>query len=118
MDYYVNEHDIYVPSELVGQGLNNGAKTYYCYMLELDRSFSYDITMDHLILATSSELNFDEDVSFELEVDRGCLTVQVKYAGAINLTSEEVIYLIVIGLITCNKKKQLTFFFETQLFCC
>ncbi|KAK1400758.1 endoribonuclease Dicer-like [Heracleum sosnowskyi] len=89
---HVNEHDIYVPSELVGQGLNNAAKTYYCYMLELDRSFSYDIPMDHLLLAASSELNFGEDnIAFGLEFDRGSLTVRIKYSESISLTSEQVL---------------------------
>ncbi|KAK1401517.1 hypothetical protein POM88_001122 [Heracleum sosnowskyi] len=58
---YVDEQDIYVPSELVGLGLIEAGKTYYCYLLELDSRFSYDIKVDHLMLAASSELNFDED---------------------------------------------------------
>lgn len=93
---YVDEQDTYVPSELVGQGLPNGAKTYYCYVLQLERSFSYDVTMDHIILAASNELNFDEDnITFDLEVDRGSLTVHIKYVGTISLTSKEVIILII-----------------------
>ena len=91
-----DEHDSYVPSELVGQVLQNGVKTYHCYVLQLERSFSYDIKMDHLILAASNELNFDDgkNIAFELEVDRGSLTVHIKYAGTISLTSKQVISLI------------------------
>lgn len=50
------------------------------------------------MLAASSELNFDEDnnITFELEVDRGSLTVCIKYAGSISLTFEQVIYIIVL----------------------
>ncbi|KAK1384264.1 Helicase [Heracleum sosnowskyi] len=90
---YVNEQDIYVPSELVGQGLIEAGKTYYCYLLDLDSRLSYDIKVDHLMLAASSELNFDEEnnLAFELEVDRGILTVCIKYAGSISLTSEQVL---------------------------
>ncbi|XP_074323641.1 endoribonuclease Dicer homolog 2-like isoform X2 [Apium graveolens] len=89
---YVDEHDIYVPSELVGQGLNHSAKIYYFYLLETNRSFSYDIPMDHLMLAASSELNFGEDgMAFELEVDRGTVTVHVKYSQSMSLTSEKVL---------------------------
>ncbi|KAL1827714.1 hypothetical protein ACET3Z_006126 [Daucus carota] len=87
-----DEHDSYVPSELVGQVLQNGVKTYHCYVLQLERSFSYDVKMDHLILAASNELNFDDgkNIAFELEVDRGSLTVHIKYAGTISLTSKQV----------------------------
>ncbi|XP_074323275.1 endoribonuclease Dicer homolog 2-like [Apium graveolens] len=89
---YVDEHDIYVPSELVGQGLKNAAKTYSCYMLELERSFSYDIPVDHLMLAASNKLNFGEDnIAFGLEVDRGSLKVHIKYSESISLTSEQVL---------------------------
>ncbi|KAL1825871.1 hypothetical protein ACET3Z_012649 [Daucus carota] len=89
---YVDEQDIYVPSELVGQDPNNGAKIYYCYLLELDRKFSHDIAVNNLMLAASHELNIDEDsnLAFELEVDRGNLSVHIKYARSISLTSEQV----------------------------
>nr|XP_017225094.1 PREDICTED: endoribonuclease Dicer homolog 2-like isoform X3 [Daucus carota subsp. sativus] len=90
---YVDEHDIYVPAELVGQGLNSGAKRYYCYLLELERNFTYDIEIDNLMLAARNELKFDEgnNLAFELEVERGIVIVRIKYATPISLTSEEVL---------------------------
>ena len=44
------------------------------------------------MLAASHELNIDEDsnLAFELEVDRGNLSVHIKYARSISLTSEQV----------------------------
>ncbi|KAF1002409.1 endoribonuclease Dicer homolog 2-like isoform X2 [Apium graveolens] len=99
---YIDEHDIYVPPELVGQVLNEAGKTYYCYLLELDSRFNCDIKVDHLMIAASSELIFDENnLTFELEVDRGSLAVDIKYAGSISLTFEQVL--------TCQK-------FQVKLF--
>ena len=45
------------------------------------------------MFAVRDELEFEDgNMAFELEVERGNLTVQVKYIGEINLTSEQVQY--------------------------
>lgn len=115
---YVDEHDIYVPAELVGQGLNSGAKRYYCYLLELERNFTYDIEIDNLMLAARNELKFDEgnNLAFELEVERGIVIVRIKYATPISLTSEEVMYLILLVQLLIMMTSHL--FVDRQLFCC
>ncbi|XP_058216237.1 endoribonuclease Dicer homolog 2 [Rhododendron vialii] len=89
---YVDEQVCYVPPELVSQWANDSAKSYHCYLIELNRDFEYDVPLHHILLAVRTKLECDDgSMAFGLEVDRGKLTVRMKYIGELNLTSEQVL---------------------------
>ncbi|KAG5549523.1 hypothetical protein RHGRI_014751 [Rhododendron griersonianum] len=89
---YVDEQACYVPPELVSQWTNDSAKSYHCYLIELNRDFEYDVPLHHILLAVRTKLECDDgSMAFGLEVDRGKLTVRMKYIGELNLKSEQVL---------------------------
>ncbi|KAK3023834.1 hypothetical protein RJ639_044551, partial [Escallonia herrerae] len=88
---YVDEHVNYVASEFVSQNANDPLKTYHCYLIELQRSFGYEHMLHNIVLAVGTKLEFGDKYSFDLDVDRGTLTVGFKYVGIVSLTSEEVL---------------------------
>ncbi|XAR65808.1 Ribonuclease III [Bertholletia excelsa] len=90
---YIDQQVNYVPPELVSYPCANGSVvSYHCYLIELNRNFEYNIPLQHVVLGVRVELEFnDENVAFELDVERGKLTVQLKYAGLVNLTYEQVL---------------------------
>ncbi|KAA8537034.1 hypothetical protein F0562_029512 [Nyssa sinensis] len=89
---YVNEQAKYIPPELVSHCDNDSVKLYHCYLIELKRSFEYDILLNDVVLAVRTELELDdENMTFDMDVDRGCLTVHMKYVGVLRLTSEQVL---------------------------
>lgn len=60
-------------------------------MIELNRDFEYDVPLHHILLAVRTKLECDDgSMAFGLEVDRGKLTVRMKYIGELNLKSEQV----------------------------
>lgn len=68
---------------------------YECYLIELKQNFNYDVPLHDIILAMRTELEDDIlNVNFDMEVDRGTLTVSLKYVGFIELTREQVWYLV------------------------
>lgn len=68
---------------------------YQCYLIELKQNFNYDVPLHDIILAMRTELEDDIlNVNFDMEVDRGTLTVSLKYVGFIELTREQVRYLV------------------------
>ena len=67
---------------------------YYCYLIELKENFSYDIPVRDIVLVVRSELEPDiGSFHFDLDVDKGSLTVNFKYVGLMNLTPDQVISL-------------------------
>ncbi|KAL6980467.1 hypothetical protein U1Q18_022105 [Sarracenia purpurea var. burkii] len=87
---YVDEQLNYFPPELVSHYTKDSAKKYHWYLIDLKRNFEYNIPLHHIMLAVRTEFEFnDENMIFELEVDRGNLTVQMKYVGEVSLTAEE-----------------------------
>ena len=75
---------------------NDSVKSYHCYLIELQRNFEYNIPLHHILLAVRTELDFnDEDMAFDLEVERGNVTVKMKYVGEIKFPSEQVLYALV-----------------------
>ncbi|KAI3507011.1 hypothetical protein L1887_21716 [Cichorium endivia] len=88
---YVEEEQVqYIPPELVGFG-NNSAKIYHFYMIKLSKHFNYNIPLQDIVLAVSNELQFDnEGSSFDLEADRGNISVSLTYIGTSELTSEQI----------------------------
>ncbi|KAI3507009.1 hypothetical protein L1887_21714 [Cichorium endivia] len=87
---YVEEQVQYVPPELVGFG-NNSANLYHFYMIKLKKHFDYNIPLQDIVLAVSSKLDFDsEGLNFDLENDRGIISVSLTYIGTSELTSEQI----------------------------
>lgn len=65
--------------------------TYHCYLIELKQNFNYDIPAHDIVLAVRTELESEiKKVNFDLEVDRGRLTVNLKHLGKIQLTPDKV----------------------------
>ncbi|KDO45679.1 hypothetical protein CISIN_1g0030621mg, partial [Citrus sinensis] len=89
---YDAEHPIYFPPELVNQCPQDTKITYHCYLIELKQNFNYDIPAHDIVLAVRTELESEiKKVNFDLEVDRGRLTVNLKHLGKIQLTPDKVL---------------------------
>eukprot|EP00257_Ricinus_communis_P014560 XP_015572262.1 endoribonuclease Dicer homolog 2 isoform X1 [Ricinus communis] len=89
---YDDEHPMYFPPELVGQASQKSEAKYYCYLIELNQNFVYEIPVHNFVLAMRSELESDIlGLDLDLEADRGLLMVKLKYIGEIHLTPETVI---------------------------
>ncbi|PPR81130.1 hypothetical protein GOBAR_AA39584 [Gossypium barbadense] len=87
---YNDDQPIFFPPELVNQDSQESMTKYYCYLMELKQNFGYEIPVHNIILLVRSQLEM-EAKSIELEVDRGTLTVNLKYIGLIRLSSDQVI---------------------------
>ncbi|TYI43273.1 hypothetical protein ES332_A01G156600v1 [Gossypium tomentosum] len=87
---YNDDQPIFFPPELVNQDSQESMTKYYCYLMELKQNFGYEIPVHNIILLVRSQLEM-EAKSMELEVDRGTLTVNLKYIGLIRLSSDQVI---------------------------
>ncbi|KAH9734167.1 Endoribonuclease Dicer [Citrus sinensis] len=89
---YNAEHPIYLPPELVNQSPQDTKITYHCYLIELKQHFNYDISARNIVLAMRTELESEiKKVNFDLEVERGRLTVNLKHLGRIQLKPNEVL---------------------------
>ncbi|CAN6586335.1 unnamed protein product [Malus baccata var. baccata] len=89
-----DEQPRYVPTELVKPPCSNDASVMYrCYLIKLKQSIDCDIPVSDIVLATRNKLDCDTiaNMNFELQVQRGPLTVNFKYAGDVNLCSEQVL---------------------------
>ncbi|TQE05974.1 hypothetical protein C1H46_008398 [Malus baccata] len=86
---YDDEQPSYVPIELVKPWCSNDSSIlYHCYFFELKQNFCYEIPVSNIVLGMRSELDH-ANISFDLEVDRGTITVNLKPAGRIHLSSEQ-----------------------------
>ncbi|XP_044470277.1 endoribonuclease Dicer homolog 2-like [Mangifera indica] len=91
-DPYNDKQPIYFPPELVNEQAYIAKTMYQCYLIELKQNFNYDVPLHDIILAMRTELEDDIlNVNFDMEVDRGTLTVSLKYVGFIELTREQVL---------------------------
>ncbi|KAK8567711.1 hypothetical protein V6N12_006288 [Hibiscus sabdariffa] len=89
---YNDDQPIFFPPELVTQGLQESLTRYHCYLMELKQNFAYMFPVHNIMLLLRSQLEMDEEsVGIELDVDRGTLTVNLKYIGPIRLSSDQVI---------------------------
>ncbi|XP_057984825.1 endoribonuclease Dicer homolog 2 isoform X10 [Hevea brasiliensis] len=89
---YDDEQPMYYPPELVSQGSKESKGTYYFYLIELNQNFDSDIPVHNIILLMRSELESNIlSLDFDFELDRGRLTVKLKYIGEIDLTPEMVL---------------------------
>ncbi|XP_022732896.1 endoribonuclease Dicer homolog 2-like isoform X2 [Durio zibethinus] len=88
---YNDDQPIFFPPELVNQCLQESMTKYYCYLMELKLNFDYEFPVHNIMLLVRSQLEMDDiSVGMELEVDRGILTVNLKYVGTICLNSDQV----------------------------
>lgn len=88
---YVEEQVQYVPPELVDCPGNGFETSYYCYLIKLQPEFIYDVLPHDIVLAVRTTLECHEQtLNFDLDADRGSLKIEISYAGAITLASEEV----------------------------
>ncbi|CAB4316895.1 unnamed protein product [Prunus armeniaca] len=90
---YDDEQPSYVPAELVKPWCSNDASAlYHCYLIEMKPNFCYDIPVNDIVLGMRSELDCDiANMTFDLEVGRGTITVNFKKAAEIHLSSEQVL---------------------------
>ncbi|MBA0823434.1 hypothetical protein Goarm_020166, partial [Gossypium armourianum] len=89
---YNDDQPIFFPPELVNQDSQESMTKYYCYLMELKQNFGYEFPVHNVILLVRSQLEMEaKSVGIELEVDRGTLTVNLKYIGLIRLSSDQVI---------------------------
>ncbi|KAA3466646.1 endoribonuclease Dicer-like protein 2-like isoform X1 [Gossypium australe] len=88
---YNDDQPIFFPPELVNQDAQESMTEYYCYLMELKQNFGYEFPVHNIILLVRSQLEMEAISVGELEVDRGTLTVNLKYIGLICLSSDQVI---------------------------
>ncbi|KAL5998516.1 hypothetical protein ACLOJK_009459 [Asimina triloba] len=87
----VEEQAAYFPGELVGQWPSFTEESFHCYSLVLKKNFRYDVPFRDISLIVRCNLGSDlASSSFQMEVDRGSLTVNVDYVGTIHLNAEQV----------------------------
>ncbi|BBH07245.1 dicer-like 2, partial [Prunus dulcis] len=91
---YDDEQPSYVPAELVKPWCSNDASAlYHCYLIQMKPNFCYDIPVNDIVLGMRSELDCDiANMTFDLEVGRGSITVNFKKATEIHLSSEQVMF--------------------------
>ncbi|KAG5240040.1 endoribonuclease Dicer [Salix suchowensis] len=84
---YDDEQPIYFPPELASQVPRNLTTKYYCYLIELNQNFAYDISVHDVVLVVRTELESDvlRSMVFDLEAERGLLKVNFRYIGDIYL---------------------------------
>uniref|UniRef100_A0A2N9FEH6 Uncharacterized protein n=1 Tax=Fagus sylvatica TaxID=28930 RepID=A0A2N9FEH6_FAGSY len=89
---YNEEQPSYLPPELVDRCPKNSDIMYHCYLIKLKQNFGYDIPVHDIVLAMRSELEPDVgSVHFDLDTDKGGLSVDFKYVGKINLKPNQVL---------------------------
>lgn len=76
---------------------------YYCYLIELNQNFAYDIPVHDVVLVVRTELESDviRSMGFDLEAERGLLTVNLRYIGDIDL--ERVLVCLLVFLFSCHR---------------
>lgn len=88
---YSDEHSKYIPRELVGSHCYKDEIRYECYLIELQLNFRYEEKPQNILLAVHERLDNDlENINFDLSVDRGKVSVNVKEVGYITLNPEQV----------------------------
>ncbi|KAK6915779.1 Helicase, C-terminal [Dillenia turbinata] len=90
---YDSEQVKYFPPEIVSNvAYPSSEQLYHGYSVELKKNFEYHIPVQNIMLVMSDKLELDdESMKFDLEVDRGTLTVEINFFGMISLKPEEVL---------------------------
>uniref|UniRef100_A0A803L442 Uncharacterized protein n=1 Tax=Chenopodium quinoa TaxID=63459 RepID=A0A803L442_CHEQI len=91
-ELYDEDQARYIPPEIVGDGPRClDTLTYHSYSMELKQDFYSDIPVHDIIVVFKSKLASDVgNMQFDMEVDWGKMSVDIKYAGMINLSDEQV----------------------------
>ncbi|GKV45609.1 hypothetical protein SLEP1_g52673 [Rubroshorea leprosula] len=90
---YNDDQPIYFPAELVNHCTNMSETKYYCYLIELKQNFEYEVGVENIVLACRTQLENDIiNRSFELDVNRGTMSVKFKSIGAMDLSREEILF--------------------------
>ncbi|XP_068665056.1 endoribonuclease Dicer homolog 2 [Aristolochia californica] len=88
---FSDEQD-YFPAELVDCWSSfSEQQIYHCYLFCLKQNFDYDIRVGDIFFVVKCQL--DDEVmqtEFQLETDRGSVTVSMKHIGTLHLSSDEV----------------------------
>ncbi|KAL2941463.1 Endoribonuclease Dicer-like protein 2 [Bienertia sinuspersici] len=88
---YNEDQSMYIPHEIVGEGPKHSSDEYYSYLMELKQDFYSDIAVHDIIMLSRTELASDVgNMHFDMEVDWGNMSVNVRYTGRIHLTNEQV----------------------------
>ncbi|KAG7967645.1 hypothetical protein I3843_08G109100 [Carya illinoinensis] len=88
----IDKQPSYFPPELVGHLPKHSNILHHYYLIELEQKFVYDIQVHDIVLVLRNKLEAElGSLHFDLHVDRGRLTVNLKYVGEINLTTDQVL---------------------------
>ncbi|KAG8390726.1 hypothetical protein BUALT_Bualt01G0113400 [Buddleja alternifolia] len=82
---YLDEHAKYFPPELISSPKHESETLYHLYSIDMVPDFQYDVKFRDVMLAIHTRL--ENDLTLDLDVDKGKLVVRVKYIGYIRLTS-------------------------------
>ncbi|CAJ1962982.1 unnamed protein product [Sphenostylis stenocarpa] len=89
---YDENQPIYAPFGLVNCVTNNSHTTYYCYLMEFGQNFSYHTSVQDIFFAVRVELDPEIGCAqFDMDFDRGSVSVKLRYKGTINLSSDQVL---------------------------
>ncbi|KAH9620604.1 hypothetical protein KSS87_015515 [Heliosperma pusillum] len=89
---YDDNQPSYVPHEFVSSDVRSCAAVYHCYLMKLKQDFYSEVPLHNIILVLRDELESDVgSMKFDMGVDWGYMSVNMKYAGTINLTPEQVV---------------------------
>ncbi|XP_052735386.1 endoribonuclease Dicer homolog 2 isoform X4 [Vigna angularis] len=97
MEEFGNEHydenqPIYAPFELVNYVPNSSHTTYHCYLMEFSQKFCYHTSVQDLFLALRIKLDPEIGcMQFDMDFDRGSVSVKLSYKGTINLSLDQVL---------------------------
>lgn len=65
---------------------------YHCYMITLDQHFPCETSFSDVLLVVKSDLGADlRSYSFNLDAEKGVVTVHLKYSGRVHLNREQVL---------------------------
>lgn len=77
---------------------NDASILYHCYKIELKQNFEYEIPVQDFVLGMRSQLDTDiANMNFDLQVDRGSLSVSFEYIGVVYLSPKEVLLLMFVA---------------------
>jgi len=94
---YDENQPIYAPFELVNCVSNSSHTTYHCYLMEFSQNFCYHTCVQDLFLALRIKLDPEiECMQFDMDFDRGSVSVKLSYQGTISLSLNQVCCLVVL----------------------
>lgn len=89
---YNDDQPVFFPADLVLHTSDTSKIKYYCYIIELNQKFDYEVPVENVVLALRGWLEPDIlNTVCELEANRGTMTVNFKALGTIQLSPEQVL---------------------------